>query len=65
MTMMADVLGIFASLIRTQLEFRVYTTKESIRYTFLAAILAGTSLGPQDITLNGLTQKLEERKSTC
>jgi hypothetical protein len=46
---MENVLGIFASLIRTQLEFRVYTTKESIRYTFLAAILGGTSLGPQDI----------------
>ena len=30
----------------------IYTTEDSVRYTFFAAILNGTALGPEDIILD-------------
>lgn len=41
----------FASLLETRIDRGVFTTEDSIRYTFFAALLSQTSLRPEDIVL--------------
>ena len=48
---MKDIFAEFAQLLRKRFEQGVYTTEDSIRYTFFAALLAKSDLEAQDVVL--------------
>ena len=48
---MKDIFAEFAQLLRKRFGQGVYTTEDSIRYTFFAALLAKSDLEAQDVVL--------------
>jgi len=48
---MEEILSEFSSLLKERLSKKIYTTEDSVRYTFFAALLMKTNIAPHEIIL--------------